>query len=171
MVQLRVVQEGHDDLEFDLPGTWDEQRQAQVEPASDLEDLEEGDVYALEDRNNLAQPWPGRKVFVGMGNGHDVWVFDEHGVLIDEPDEGVVQGLQSFDGHGGFKEDWAEGYYRVPPKEQVEQEPPAGDVAAIVREGARVACDDGLPRRRAAAHEVVWRAGGPHAACRRRVCL
>ena len=37
VVQLRVVQKGHDNLEFDLPGTWDEQRQAQVEPVSDLE--------------------------------------------------------------------------------------------------------------------------------------
>ena len=75
----------------------------------------------MEDRNNLANEWPGRKVFVGMGDGDDVWIFDEHGGLIDEPDEGVEKGRQAFVGNGGFKEDYSEGYYRVPPKEQVEQ--------------------------------------------------
>ena len=79
MVQLRVVQEAADDLDFDLEGTWDEVRQAQVAPEEDLEDLEEGDVFAMEDRKDLAEPWPGRKVFVGMGDGDDVWIFDEHG--------------------------------------------------------------------------------------------
>ena len=82
MVQLRVVRDAADDLEFDVQGTWDEVRQAQVAPESDLEDLEEGDVFAMEDRNNLAEEWPGRKVFVGMGDGDDVWIFDERGGLI-----------------------------------------------------------------------------------------
>ena len=49
MVQLRVVRDAADDLEFDVQGTWDEVRQAQVAPESDLEDLEEGDVFAMED--------------------------------------------------------------------------------------------------------------------------
>ena len=137
MVQLRVVREAADELDFDLQGTWDEVWQAQLVPESDLEGLDEGDVFAMEDRNELAQQWPGRKVFVGMGDGNDVWIFDEHGGLIDEPAEGVDKGLQPFSGDGGFKADWSEGYYRVPPREQVE-EPPAGGVGAIVREGLRV---------------------------------
>ena len=137
MVQLRVVREAADELDFDLQGTWDEVWQAQLVPESDLEGLDEGDVFAMEDRNELAQQWPGRKVFVGMGDGNDVWIFDEHGGLIDEPAEGVDKGLQPFSGDGGFKADWSEGYYRVPPREQVE-EPPAGGVCAIVREGLRV---------------------------------
>ena len=93
MVQLRVVQEEADDLDFDLEGTWDDVWQAQDAPKSDLEDLEEGDCFAMEDRNNLAKEWPGRKVFVGMGDDDDVWIFDEHGGLIDEPGEGVDKGL------------------------------------------------------------------------------
>ena len=111
MVQLRVIQEAADDLDFDVEGTWDDVWQAQYAPESDLEDLEEGNLVAMEDRNDLAKDWPGRKVFVGIGYGDDVWIFDEHGVFIDEPDEGVDKGLQSFSGERGFKSDWKEGYY------------------------------------------------------------
>ena len=66
MVQLRVVQESADELEFDLEGTWDEVRQAQVAPEEDLEDLEES-LQALE-RLDRSSPdlWPDHIPGVGQ---------------------------------------------------------------------------------------------------------
>ena len=60
MVVLSVP--GLDD--HDLECTWEEQLEQQGEFV--LEDLEEGDVFALEDRHSVTVPWEtgGRRVFV-----------------------------------------------------------------------------------------------------------
>ena len=80
--------------DYDLDCDW-EQLAAKQEKL-DLESLEEGDVWALEDRNNFAHDWPGRRVFVLVDDVDQdrVIVFDELGALINEPTDGVCQGVQ-----------------------------------------------------------------------------
>ena len=66
MVELLVPIEGEDDLDFGEV-EWTQVAATQVLPAPDFGDCTEGDLFAMEDRNSLANEWPGRRVFVGMG--------------------------------------------------------------------------------------------------------
>ena len=65
-----------------------------ITPDNFLE-AEEDEVFAFEDRNSFAQPW--RSVFIVLGDGC-VYVFDSDGQRINEPSEGVVDGVQMLDG-------------------------------------------------------------------------
>ena len=147
MVQLVVEIEDEDDVDFgDVD--WEHLCGTQALPLqADFGDAEEGDVFAMEDRQCVAEEWPGRKVFVGMSEGC-VWVFDEHGKLINEPAEGVALGFQPFSGLDmSFQDRLAEGYYRLVPRqqEQQQQEPAAGSFDTTVVEGARVQMAFGFP--------------------------
>ena len=73
-------------------------------------EADEGDVMVMHDRNSFAQEWPNRRVFVVLGAGC-VHIFDEHGVAINEPSEGVADGRQALGGSDGFLADWKAGYY------------------------------------------------------------
>ena len=52
-----------------------------------------GDVLAMEDRNDFTQEWPGRRVFI-MLQDECVYVFDEIGNAIHEPESFVAHGRQ-----------------------------------------------------------------------------
>ena len=67
-------------------------------------DCEQNTVLALEDRNSLANEWPGRSVFVVKGLSC-VCIFDEWGEPIDEPSEFVTAGRQPLEGDGAFHVD------------------------------------------------------------------
>lgn len=79
-------------------------------------------TLAMEDRNNCADAWPGRKIFVVLGDGN-VCVFDEFGDQINEPSEGIKHGVQLLHSRDdvdaephenhGFADDWECGYYRL----------------------------------------------------------
>ena len=73
-----------------------------------------GDVIAMEDRNNFSDEWPERRVFAMLGDDC-VHIFDEHGKLIHEPENGLDQGKQVINGEQGFLAEWIEeAYYRLP---------------------------------------------------------
>ena len=78
-------------------------------------DSEVGTVLALQDRNNLVEDWPGRRVFVVMGVSC-ACIFDEDGTPIDEPEEYVVAGkhllVHEDDEAKTFAHDWNAGFYR-----------------------------------------------------------
>ena len=109
--------------------------------AGDLNELNEGDVLAMQDRNCITQEWP-RRVFVLIGLEH-AYIYDESGKLIDEPSNFVCKGQQPLraDGHGFIDEWTGEQYYRIPPLAAV---PPAAakgaaaavDAAATAAQGA-----------------------------------
>ena len=71
-------------------------------------------VLALRDRNCFTEPW--RKVFVVHNAvGMCVHVFDEHGTKIDEPADGVADGVQLLHGaEGTFLDDLQHGFYEQP---------------------------------------------------------
>ena len=75
-------------------------------------EAEEGDVFAFEDRNHLWDDWPGRCVFVVLGDDC-IYLFDSEGARIDEPESFVVDGVQPLNGSDGFFDDWRSGYYRM----------------------------------------------------------
>ena len=60
--------------------------------ANSFSDSDCGTVLALQDRNSLAEDWPGRRVFVVMGVT-SACILDENGTPIDEQDE--FEGLSS----------------------------------------------------------------------------
>ena len=73
-----------------------------------------GHCLALEDRNSLAEEWPGRRVFVVRG-ATSACIFDEDGDAIDEPSDFVsagVQPLEDEDESKTFGHDWDAGFYR-----------------------------------------------------------
>jgi len=73
-----------------------------------------GHCLALEDRNSLAEEWPGRRVFVVRG-ATSACIFDEDGDAIDEPADFVsagVQPLEDEDESKTFGHDWDAGFYR-----------------------------------------------------------
>ena len=88
--------------------------------ADNFTEADEYDVFAMNDRNSFAQEWPNRRIFVVLGDGC-VHIFNEQGVAINEPGEGVIEGRQDLDGDSGFLADWTSDYYRLP----VEAEEPA----------------------------------------------
>ena len=138
MVLLVVPIADGDDMDFgDVD--WQQCAATQVLPEyANFSDADEGDMFAMEDRNSLASEWPGRKVFIGFG-GDCVYVFNENGILIDEPDEGVRKGCQAFsEGEDHFQGDVSEGYYRFAQQQQQQQTPAAPGFDAVVVEGARV---------------------------------
>ena len=102
---------------FEVP-SWEYIAERQLENkylAGDLNELVEGDMLAMQDRNCITEQWP-RRVFV-LISLECAYTFDENGALIDEPGNFVVKGRQPLnaDGHG-FIEEWNdEQYYRIPP--------------------------------------------------------
>ena len=74
-----VREEGEDDIDFSLDGNWEQLCCDQVLPKS-IDNVEAGDVFAMEDRRDLTKNWPGRRMFVGFDNEH-AWLFNEEGRL------------------------------------------------------------------------------------------
>jgi len=74
-----VREEGEDDIDFSLDGNWEQLCCDQVLPKS-IDNVEAGDVFAMEDCRDLTKNWPGRRMFVGFDNEH-AWLFNEEGRL------------------------------------------------------------------------------------------
>ena len=85
-----------------------------VTAATFQEEVADQTVLALRDRNCFTAPW--RKVFVvHNAAGMCVHVFDEHGTKIDEPADGIDDGVQLLHGsEGTFLDDFKHGYYGQP---------------------------------------------------------
>ena len=88
-------------------------------------DMEEGDTFALHDRNCIAQEWSAtsRKVFVTRHDVKYVMVHDTEGRLIDDPSNFTPGGVQPFFSTGdgnSFTEEWdatdPEGSYYFAPQ-------------------------------------------------------
>ena len=74
--------------------------------------VQPGQTIALYDRNAPTEAW--RCVFAVRGSGDDVYIFDDKGAKIDEPDAGVPKGVTPLQGEEGtFLDDWANDYYKV----------------------------------------------------------
>ena len=80
-MKLTVPQREADDLDFSQDGDWEQLCCDQVLPES-LDDAEEGDVFAMEGRNNPAEDWPGNRVFVALDE--HVWIFWENGEVFND---------------------------------------------------------------------------------------
>jgi hypothetical protein len=96
---------------------------AAEQPAADEEDATtpsnfvdggyEGEVFAFEDRNCIADDW--RLVYVVLSDDC-VYIFNDTGEKIHEPSDGIVEGRQPLEGDDetpGFLDDWRDGYYRT----------------------------------------------------------
>ena len=97
MVLLRVagIAEQGDLEDEDTRCTWLEAAHTQLaQGVSDLSTVEEGDILALWDRDNVvSEEW--RRVFVLMCADR-ILLFDEEGHRIDDPDNFTPDGVQSF---------------------------------------------------------------------------
>ena len=80
-MKLIVPAQESDDLDFSIDGDWEQLCCDQVLPES-LDDAEEGDVFAMEGRNNPAEDWPGNRVFVALDE--HVWIFWENGEVFND---------------------------------------------------------------------------------------
>lgn len=77
-----------------------------------LTSASKGDYFALEDRNLMTAPW--RRIYA-VFDGHSFVVFDQHGNVIVEPQDGLVGGRQlKEDFILEFSEDDDGFYYRAP---------------------------------------------------------
>ena len=119
MVMLRVPENVYDLEDQDIGCSWEEL--AAKQHRGDLgevtkENLEEGDTYALLDRNCITEQYTNR-VFVHVATDEYVLVFDENGMPIDDPSNFVVNGWQKLHGDHSFLEEWTDdgdGYYQLP---------------------------------------------------------
>ena len=81
--------------------------------AASLERLPYQQPVAFYDRNCFEAPW--RKVLVVRHNADDVFIYDELGAAIHEPDEGVVHGKTPLHGEEmTMMGDWEGNYYTLP---------------------------------------------------------
>ena len=91
-VQLNIL--GHS---FTAP-SWDKiaagQNAVKVEPQHII-DSPLGTVFAFRDRNNVSLPLD-RKIFVVRGDDNNVFLFDEDGTVLDEPDAFTPGGVQTY---------------------------------------------------------------------------
>ena len=119
--------------------SWEELARAQLNLPPDFEP-EEGDVLALEDRDCFITEWPSRRVFVLVGFDC-IYLFDENGTVIDDPENFVPNGRQDHLGDHGFINEFRSGdnYYRLPPATSlapvgghVPDAPESAAVAALV---------------------------------------
>ena len=127
-----VAECGDDD--YDVGQNWVQMAEEQCNRGSiGFNTLEEGDVLAMWDRNLFTSDWPGRRVFVLLYSEQWVYVFDEHGVAIDEPDSFVVGGRQALRGDNSFEQEWGDGsdYYYCVPSVELGLLPPAVELPAV----------------------------------------
>jgi|EP00966_Prymnesium_polylepis_P163457 hypothetical protein len=108
MVLLRLPRDVEgDDVDCD---DWEDAVRIQIECGLDTFQpgtLEEGDALAMLDRSCFTADFS-RRVFVLVYNEDSVYIFDEHGQIIDEPGDFTPGGRQPFndgDGHS-FIEEW-----------------------------------------------------------------
>ena len=73
---------------------WTDLAAAQLYTQIDFDMVGEGDAFALHDRRTLDAPFA-RRVFVLVLDDATCAVYDEQGVLLDEPDDGTPLGLQA----------------------------------------------------------------------------
>ena len=164
MVVLRVPVNDVDLNDEDLGCSWEEQMMKQGDDSVEArkENLEEGDILAMLDRNFITEQFE-RRVFVLVATEEYVLVFDEKGEPIDEPGSFVEGGWQRLHGDHSFMEEWIGddddgGYYKlgVQPEEAPAPAPttdpapapaaaaPAdagtitGTIAAIMKPGVRI---------------------------------
>ena len=112
--------------------------------------MEEGDVYALQDRASLTDEWTdgSRRIVALRWDADFVAIYTTDGTLIDESDNFTPGGLQVYArdfGDNSFCEEWGD-YYRVPPGKP-DDEDTAVDTAALAAKlvpGCRVG-DPGAP--------------------------
>ena len=116
-----------------------------------LFDCEEGEVLALEHRRDCEMEWPGDRVFV-VKKGDSVYIYDESGVPIHDPECSLINGKQFLDSDdaSSFAGDWEQGYYqyeelirRNSASEEDEEvgtgsTGDGGNFESIVKEGARI---------------------------------
>ena len=127
-----VAECGDDD--YDVGQNWVQMAEEQCNRGSiGFNTLEEGDVLAMWDRNLFTSDWPGRRVFVLLYSEQSVFVFDEHGVAIDEPESFVVGGRQALRGDNSFEQEWGDGsdYYYCVPSVELGLLPPAVELPAV----------------------------------------
>jgi len=93
-------------------------QQQLINPEGWESDWEAGDIVALEDRNELTREWPGRRIFA-LFDDDRVFIFDENGLPLDEPDYGVPLGCQKLHGDASFVEELGV-YYRLPPRSSLQ---------------------------------------------------
>ena len=141
-----MPQRDDDDIDFSIEGDWESLACDQVLPES-IDDIDEGDVYAMEDRNDTNDNWPGRRRFVCIDE--HVWVFDESGqilnALVDPVDKHIgIYDDNIYDGmsFSAFKEELALGLFRFG---VLEDEPMPEGWKALVVPGARVQMAYGCP--------------------------
>lgn len=119
------------------PETWDDlARKQRKHTREELAQLEAGTVLALQDRNSYAHPtW--RPVFVRIGQ-RSITLLDTRGRLIDEPGDGLPDGVQPRDEFNEEYEASGEEYYRHPLLRRLPQErtPPASS-NDVVADGRR----------------------------------
>ena len=89
------VPEGDDALEPLDVAAWTDLAATQLYTQIDFDMVGEGDVFALLDRRTLDAPFA-RRVFVLVLDDATCAVYDEQGVLLDEPDNGTPLGVQAF---------------------------------------------------------------------------
>ena len=107
----RVTTQAWEELAASLPENF---KAIDGKSAAAVEKLPDHTVLPLWDRNCFNTPW--RRVFVVLDTkgvqGPCVHVFDEAGLALDEPDEGVDRGVQLLHGdEGTFIDDFTNGYY------------------------------------------------------------
>ena len=102
-----------EDFEIDC---WEElaRKQLAADPET-WENLEEGHILAVEDRESIKQPWPGNRRFVVILDDERVILFDEHGAAFHDEDDSP-DGLVLF---STFERQFAANngdYFRIPPE-------------------------------------------------------
>ena len=88
---------------------WDVLAQDDNNQQAKPETLEDGDILAMETRDDLRLEWPGERIFVQL-DGDTAYLFVENGNLYVSPfseDSGVQHALH-------FTEQWKSGFYRIP---------------------------------------------------------
>ena len=131
-MQLKVPLRDADDLDFSFDGNWEQLCCDQVLPES-LDDIEEGNAFAMEDRKKDNDKWPGRRVFVGLDE--HVWIFYENGDLFNDLSEDGAEDQFMFKplSFAHFKRELKEGYFRF----GVLEEPPLKGWKAVVASSFR----------------------------------
>jgi hypothetical protein len=112
------------DFDGDPPevDSWVECARKQLRDPPDLDQMEEGDSFALFDRNDMTEEWSttSRRVIV-LIMSENALIFDEHGELIDDPSNFLPGGIQPLrEGDNPFLSELGKGdgqgdsYYRFP---------------------------------------------------------
>ena len=140
-MKLTVPQREADELDFSFDSDWEQLCCDQVVPEN-LDDIDEGDAFAMEDRKDINDNWPGRRVYLGFDE--HVWMFDENGALFNDLAEDAAEDKFIYQplGFADFKREFNQGYFRFGVRED---EPPLEGWKALVEPGARVQMAFGCP--------------------------